>query len=121
MTVLTILKASETELFDSPPCFTDEERSRFFVLPDSEVKFRRTETKIGYILLEGYFMCRKRFSLPAQYHTEDVQYVKKLIGTNRRIEIRKFYHKDTYRFYKQFILNRNGFHPFSYSNTKQLS
>ena len=112
---LTLLKNSEIELFDSPLCFTEEERSRFFLLPDNEAQFRKKETKIGYILLEGYFISQKRFFLPEHYHTEDVEYVKKLIGINRKIDIRKYYHKDTYSFYKQIIINKNGCHFFSES------
>ena len=49
MTVITFLKDNEIEQFDFPPRFNDEERRRFLVLPDSEIKFRKPETKIGYI------------------------------------------------------------------------
>jgi len=112
---LTLLKDSEIKEFDSPLHFTDEERRQFFVLPDTEVQFRKKETKIGYILLEGYFASRKRFFLPEYFHTEDVEYVKKIIGINRKIDIRKYYHKDTYSFYKQFILNKYGYRFFSES------
>jgi hypothetical protein len=53
MTTITILKDNEIDLFDFPPRFTEEERSSFFVLPDNEIKFRKPETIIGYILQKG--------------------------------------------------------------------
>jgi hypothetical protein len=56
---LTLLKNSEIKEFDSPPRFTEEERGKFFFLPENEERFRKKETKIGYILLEGYFMSRQ--------------------------------------------------------------
>jgi hypothetical protein len=87
---LVFLKDREIELFDFPPGFTQEERSRFFVLPDNEIKFRKPEIKIGYILQKGYFMSQKKFFLPEQYHPEDVKYVKKLLGIKRGIEIHKY-------------------------------
>ena len=114
MTTLTFLKDSEIELFDFPPRFTEEERNRFFVLPDdNEIKLRKTETKIGYILQNGYFISRRKFFYPDHYHIEDVEHVKKLTGINRKVEIRKYYHKDTYNFYKQIILNKYRYHSFS--------
>jgi len=114
MTTITFLKDSEIELFDFPPVFTEEDRSRFFVFPDdSEIKFRKIETKIGYILQEGYFMSKKKFFLPEDYHPEDVEYVKKLLGIHWRIEIRRYYHNDTFNFYKKIILDKIGYNSFS--------
>ena len=110
---LTFLKTNEIEEFDLPPHFTEEERSRFFVLPDNELKFRKTEIKTGYILQTGYFMSKKKFFFPEHYHIEDVEYVKKLVGTKIKIDIREDYHKDTYSFYRQIILNKYGYHSFS--------
>ena len=115
MTTVSILKDIEIETFDSPPRFTNEERSQLFILPDNEVQFRKIETKIGYILQEGYFMSKKKFFLPERYHTEDVEYVKSILGINRGVEIRKYYNKDTYRFYKQAILNKTEYRSFSES------
>jgi len=114
MTTLTFLKDSEIELFDFPPRFTEEERSRFFVLPnDNDIKFRKTETKIGYILQEGYFKSHKKFFPPEHYHIKDVEYVKTLLGIKRDIEILKYYNKAIYSFHKQIILNKNGYNSFS--------
>ena len=110
---LTFFKDSEIELFDFPPRFNEEEKSRYFILPDNEIKFRKTETKIGYILQEGYFVSKKKFFLPEHYPTEDVDYVAKLLGINREIDIRQYYHKDLYSIHKKNILNRNGYHSFS--------
>jgi len=110
MTTITILKDNEIDLFDFPPRFTEEERKRFFVFPENEIKFRKPETIIGYILQEGYFMSGKKFFLTQQYHAEDVEYVKKLVGINRTIN---FYHKDAYSFYRQIILNKIGYRSFS--------
>jgi len=113
MTTINFLKDNEIELFDSPPRFTEEARNRFLVLPDNEVKFRKTETKIGYILQEGYFMSKKKFFLPEHFHTEDVKFVRKLLGIKNRVAISKDYNKITYSIHKKFILNKNGYHSFS--------
>ena len=116
---LTVLKDNEIELFDFPPRFTEEERSRFFVLPDeNEVKFRKTETMIGYILQEGYFMFRKKFFLAEHYHTEDVEYVKNMLGFKRKIDIHQHYNKITYSIHRKIILNKCGY--LSFSSNKAL-
>ena len=113
MTTINFLKDSEIELFDFPPRFTEEARRRFFVLPDNEVKFRKSETKVGYILLVGYFMSKKKFFFPEHFHTEDVKFVKKLLGIKNRIVISKDYNKITYSIHKKIILNKIGYHSFS--------
>ena len=41
--------------------------------------------------------------------------MKKLIGINRKIDVHKYYHKDTYSFYKQTILYKYGYRFFSES------
>ena len=115
MTILTFLKDNEIELFDHPPCFTEEERKQFFVLPDNDVNFKKLETKIGYILHEGYFLSRKKFFLPKHYHIEDIEYVKTLLGIKREIIVQNNYNKTTYSFHKQIILKTNGFNSFSSS------
>jgi hypothetical protein len=112
---LTLLKDNEIESFDFPPRFNEEERSCFFVLPENELKLRKIETKIGYILQEGYFASGKKFFLPEHCHTEDVDYVRKLLDINREINIRQYYHKDLYSIHKKNILNRNGYRSFSES------
>ncbi|MDR2915574.1 MAG: Tn3 family transposase [Tannerella sp.] len=114
MTALTLLKDNEMELFDRPPCFNEEERVQFFVFPENSIKFRKLETKIGYILHEGYFMSRKKFFLPEHYR-EDIEYVKKLLGVKREREIRiqKHYSIAICNYHKQFILKKNGYNSFS--------
>ena len=118
MTVINLLKNNKIELFDFPPSFTEEERKQFFVLPDNEINLRKKETKIGYILQEGYFMSKKKFFLPKHYHTEDIKYVKKLLGIKKKIDIYKDYNKITYSIHKRIILNKNGYN--SYSDSKAL-
>ena len=113
MTTINFLKDSEIEIFDFPPHFTEEARRRFFILPDNEVKFRKKETKIGYILQEGYFMSKKKFFLPEHFHTEDVKFVKKLLGIKNRVAISKDYNKITYSIHKKIILNKIGYRSFS--------
>jgi len=115
---LTILKDNEIDLFDFPPRFTEEERKQFFILPDNDLNLRKTDTKIGYILQAGYFMLRKKFFLPEHYHTKDVEYVRKLLGIKKKVEIGKNYNKVTYSFHKQIILSKNGYH--SLSDSKAL-
>ena len=117
MTPIILLKDSEIELFDFPPHFTEEERVRFFVLPDNTLKFRKIGAKIGYMLQEGYFMSQKKFFLPEYYHPEDIAYVKELLGAKREIHIRTSYPQRTYSFHKQVILNKNEYSSFSDSQT----
>jgi hypothetical protein len=112
MTTINLLKENEVKLFESPPKFTGEERARYFVLPD-DVKFRKIETKIGYILQEGYFLSQQKFFLPNQYHNEDIEYVTKLCGVKRYIDVKKLYNKFAYNRWKQFILHRYGYKSFS--------
>ena len=112
MTVINLLKNNEIKLFDFPPRFTEEERNRFFVLPDNELNFRKKETKIGYILQEGYFMSKKKFFLPKHYHTEDIKYVKELLGIKKKIDIYKDYNKITYSIHKRSIrISENVINP----------
>lgn len=95
MSRLNILKEKEILLFDSPREFSQEDRIYYFTLPDSQMIFRKIETKIGYILQEGYFKSQQKFILPSQYQ-EDVDYVTQLCGVKRSINIKNDYNKFAY-------------------------
>jgi hypothetical protein len=58
-------------------------------------------------------MSGKKFFLPADYHTEDIAFVKRLLGVKGKIDIRKDYNKVTYSIHKQIILNKTGYRSFS--------
>lgn len=113
MSRLNILKEKEILLFDSPREFSPEDRIYYFTLPDSRMIFRKIETKIGYILQEGYFKSQQKFILPSQYHNEDIEYVTALCGVKRSINIKKDYNKFAYNRWKQFILEKYGYTSFS--------
>lgn len=115
MTNITLLKNNEIKLFDSPPLFSKEDRSVFFTLPDSSLKFRKIETKIGYILQEGYFRSQCKFYLPIQYHDNDVKYIAQMCGVKREIHIADCYKKAIHNLHKQIILEKFEYCPFSES------
>lgn len=92
---LNILKDKDIALFDLPSQFTEEERTHYFTLPDDGIEFRKIETKIGYILQKGYFLSQQKFFLPDLYYKEDIEFVVKLCGVNRFINISATYNRFT--------------------------
>ena len=115
MTHITILKDNDIMLFNSPIRFSEEDRIQFFTLPtDSDsMEFKQIHTKIGYILQRGYFLSQQKFFLPGQFLDEDIEYVTKLCGVTRYIDIKKLYNKSAYSRWKRFILKKYGYCPFS--------
>ncbi|MDR3058774.1 MAG: DUF4158 domain-containing protein, partial [Prevotella sp.] len=114
---INILKDKDINSFDSPPLFSEEERNKYFELPDNDIQFRKIEIKIGYILQEGYFKSRQKFFLPNQYHKVDIDYVIKLCGIKRKVEIDDYYSRAVHNIHKQFILDRYGYNSFSKSKS----
>ena len=113
MAIINILEDKEVSVFNSPPLLSNEERVQYFILPNNTLKFRKIETKIGYILQEGYFLSQRKFFLPNQFHKDDIMYVTKLCGVKRDIEIENYYNRSIQNIHKQFILDEHEYKSFS--------
>lgn len=113
MAILNILEEKEITAFDSPPLFSNKDREQYFSLPNNNLKFRKIETKIGYILQEGYFLSQRKFFLPSQFPKDDIIYVSTLCGVKRDIVIENCYNRSIQNIHKQIILDEHEYKSFS--------
>lgn len=113
MTIITLLNNEESNSFDLPPHFTEEERKQYFILPDpDEIEFRKIYTKIGYILQQGYFLSKNKFFLTEQFHESDIEYITKLCGVEIKIEFQINYSLAISNVHKQLILEKYNYKSF---------
>lgn len=61
---------------------------------------------------EGYFKSRQNFFLPDQYHREDIEYVTKLCGVRRVINIKNYYNRAIHNVHKKIVLEKYGYDSF---------
>jgi len=115
MKQINFLKDSEIQKFDLPPELTDEERQLVFTtrdILDHNLSFRKTITKIGFILQMGYFTLKRKFFLPYQFHKDDINFVIRLLDIKHSISISE-YKKVAYNLHRKLILELNGYRKFS--------
>ncbi|MDA0813878.1 MAG: Tn3 family transposase, partial [Verrucomicrobia bacterium] len=113
---MRILTASEQEAFDKPPLLDHRERKQFFSLPkdlmDIATSLRTPDTQIGFVLVCGYFRAARRFYLPYDFHTRDIQ----AAATMLDLVVSDFspdrYPKQTRTRHQQLVMEFHGFAPF---------
>jgi hypothetical protein len=84
MTVLTILSPDEIRLFEHPSQFTAEERKRFFTVPKWAEEIIATlqtpASKVGFLLLLGYFRVTKKFYAPDTFAHADIVFAQRRLS-----------------------------------------
>ena len=78
MSRFQVLPPYEAKQFDEPPKFNQSERKEYFVVGSAieNIISRNTnpETKIGAVLLYGYFMATNKFFGDDHYRKSDVHF-----------------------------------------------
>ena len=93
-----------------------DERKQFFSLPkdlmDIATSLRTPDTQIGFVLVCGYFRAARRFYLPHDFHTRDIQ----AAATMLDLVVSDFspdrYAKQTRTRHQQLVMEFHGFAPF---------
>lgn len=85
-TYISILDGPDIKTFDTPPVFTEDERSTYFSMPkwaeDLLTTLREPHNKIGLALQVGYFKAANKFFLSNRFHKPDVEFVAQILGFN---------------------------------------
>ena len=114
---MRILTASEQEAFDRPPVFDHRERKQYFSLPkglmDIATTLRSPISRIGFLLMCGYFKVTKRFYLPQDFHERDIEAVTSILTLQNANFTANGYPKQTRARHQKFILDFYGFAPFN--------
>ncbi|MGB0848871.1 MAG: Tn3 family transposase [Thiolinea sp.] len=122
---MRILTASEQDAFDKPPLFNAEQRKQFFTFPKAllEIAYslRTPNSQIGFLLLCGYFKATKRFFLPQDFHSRDVEAVSKVLDYPSNDFLPGSYVKTTRQRHQKLILAFYGFTSFDSQSEGMLT
>jgi TnpA family transposase len=113
---MQILSPAEYADFDAPPAFTGAEREKFFDLPQSLDSFfaslRTPVSRIGFLLMFGYFKAAKRF-FERRFHEADIAYVVARLGLPPEVFEQTAFDHATVTRYRRLILDYFGFQEFN--------
>lgn len=116
MYLLKIWNPKQVLEYETPPVFTDVERRYFFRLPTALTKKARqlktTTNQIGFRLMAGYFMARKRFYSVESFYQSDILFLSRQMGAMAFAFSPSYYKRQTYARYRRIILKHFGFEVF---------
>lgn len=79
MPLINVLSDKQLKEYEEPPVFSASERKHFLTMPLSireKVNALSTTTnKVGFQLMFGYFLARKRFYFKEQFHPKDIKFL----------------------------------------------
>ena len=115
-TYISILDGPDIKTFDTPPVFTEDERSTYFRMPkwaeDLLTTLREPHNKIGLALQVGYFKAANKFFTSNRFHKPDVEFVAQILGFNKRQIRLKHYKRTNQERHRALILENSGFRKF---------
>ncbi len=123
---LNILSKLEQKEFDSPPMLSSNARRSIFRLNPTTLKYLdqidADQHRVSFLLMYNYFKITKKFFLPENFLTKDIEYVVKQLGTISSVDNFdiKVLNKNSFKRYKLKILERSGFSSFDSSSKKLL-
>ena len=115
-TLISVLNQVDKKTFESPPVFSDEERSAF--LRSSEwahgipETLRTSSNKVDFFLQLGYFRSANRFFNAKKFHQHDVRFAAKALGVPENEIHLEHYSGTTYERHQSIILQHPGFRKF---------
>jgi len=113
MPLINVLTEPQINEYEQPPVFTASERKHFLTMPisikDKINSFTTTTNKIGFQLMFGYFLARKRFYFKEQFHQRDIQFLCKRLGVLSFAFTPKHYRQTTYTRHRTIILKYFAF------------
>ena len=116
MSKLKIWTPKQIKRYDHPPEFSDQQRLHFLTLPESlQSKVGSLHTlnnQVGFTLMVGYFLARKRFFSTDLFIEADIAFVCRQQGAFSFAFDREMYKRSTYTRHRRFILDSLGFEPF---------
>ena len=106
MPLINVLNEQQVNDYERPPVFSASERKHFLTMPLSIKEkinsFATIINKIGFQLMFGYFLARKRFYFKEQFHQKDIQFLCKRLGVLPFAFIAKHYRQTTYTRHRTF-------------------
>jgi|GEM_PF-962536 len=115
---LEILSKPEQREFDSPPLLSGEVRKSIFRIDSTNKKYIETiggqEHSVAYLLMYNYFRLTRKFFLPQDFITKDIEYVCRQLGLYGFIDAESLNNlsKSNLKRYREKILERSGFEAF---------
>lgn len=115
-TPMSILNRADRKTFESPPVFTEDERTLYFKLPQWATDFLNTlrtpNSKTGFVLQMGYFRAANKFFSSEKFHQSDAEFVARALGFRKKQIQLKRYKGTTHERHKILILEKAGFRKF---------
>lgn len=113
---ITIWNHKQIKAYETPPVFTSTERIHFLRLPPSLQtivdNLKAFTNQIGFQLMFGYFMARKRFYPVETFHQEDILFFTAQMGILSFAFNSQDYKRQTYARHRQMILSHFGVESF---------
>lgn len=121
---LKIWNQKQIRQYEQPPTFSAHERKHFLTLPASlQTKvnaFHTLTNKVGFGLMFGYFLARKRFYPTERFAEKDIAFLCRRIGAWPFAFDEQAYKASTYTRHRQFILDYFAFEPFQGDHHTEL-
>jgi hypothetical protein len=116
MPLIRILSDKKREEYEQPPVFSAQERKHFFRLPASlQVKvsaFSSFTNQMGFKLMFGYFLAKKRFYPTTFFRQKDIRFLCGQQGAMPFAFDREGYKSSTYSRHRVMILEYFSFHAY---------
>jgi len=117
-TLIAVLNRQHIKEFELPPIFSDEERGRFFDLPQwayNVIETLKTQTnKVGFILQLGYFRATNKFFSSKDFHSIDIAYVARFLEILENNIHLNTYERTSYERHHAIILENLGYSKFNH-------
>lgn len=116
MSRIKIYEPFEVKRFNLPPIFTQQQRQKYFQIPDEIWKespqFRKSFTQVGFLLQWGYFRYSGHFYAAHSFHIADIEYVANRLGIRVNPQVMKAYSTQLAGVHQRHILKLLGWKPF---------
>jgi len=113
MPLINVLTEKEVKEYEAPPIFSSSERKHFLTMPVSIQKIvnklSTTTNKVGFQLMFGYFLARKRFFFKEQFNSNDIRFLCGRLGTLSLGFDNNSYRQTTYTRHRRIILEYFAF------------
>lgn len=124
MPLISILTEKKINEYEQPPVFSAQERKYFLTMPASiKLKvnsFHTITNKVGFQLMFGYFLARRRFYPPEQFQENDIRFLCRRLGVLPFAFDAKSYRKSTYTRHRTIILEYFAFKAYQPSFHDEL-
>lgn len=116
MPLIQILSDKKKSEYELPPVFSAKERKHFLKLPASLQAhidtFPTLTNKVGFQLMFGYFLARKKFFSPESFSQKDIRFLCNQFGVMHFAFDTENYKGSTYTRHRQLILDHFAFQPY---------